>query len=70
MLYGSIMQRMLLDHKVAKQIYSKSAACNKLCLLIGSGFAKLFKTDKEREKGNLDTLIFVWLFCRAAYQWS
>lgn len=50
MLYGSIMQRMLLDHEVAKQTYSKSAACNKLCLLIGSGFAKLFKTDKERER--------------------
>lgn len=63
MLYGSIIQRKQLDHQVAKQTYSKIAACNKLGLLIGSAFAKLFQTDKEREKGNLETLIFVWLLC-------
>lgn len=28
----------------------ENIACNKLCLLIGSLFAKLFKTDKERER--------------------
>lgn len=53
MLYGSIIQRKQLDHQVAKQTYSKIAACNKLGLLIGSAFAKLFQTDKEREKGPL-----------------